>query len=289
MANTVFGRLSFDFDSTKFGDAITLSDDAKNSLNNYSQIDGPDQWMITDMADGPIESTSYYRNPVLNVSNDIISSMTILAATANSQQGPRFIRFASSDIANNLTKTAASARIAEMNRFISHTANVSGTAANVIQDPNVPTQDSITALGNQMIVLLNQTDGIQNTVGALGAMTSLFIEPDLKANNDVISLFSQEIIDNTIFIPGSPTGANTCQLSNTRLQQMVDTLDSVYNFVLTRRTEDWTYFSRSFQVATENAFLRRFTKDSMSQTQTILINDYIGSDKLKERLASTNS
>ena len=289
MANTVFGRLSFDFDSTKFGDAITLSDDAKNSLNNYSQIDGPDQWMITDMADGPIESTSYYRNPVLNVSNDIISSMTTLALTANTQQGPYFISFASSDIANNLTKTAAAVRITEMNRFISHTANVSGTAANVIQDPAVPTQDSITALGNQMIVLLNQTDGIQNTVGALGAMTSLFIEPDLKANNDVISLFSQEIIDNTIFIPGSPTGANTCQLSNTRLQQMGDTLDSVYNFVLTRRTEDWTYFSRSFQVATENAFLRRFTKDSMSQTQTILINDYIGSDKLKERLASTNS
>lgn len=289
MANTVFGRLSFDFDSTKFGDAITLSDTAKNSLNNYSQIDGPDEWMITDMANGPIDSTSYYRNPVLNVSNDIISSMSTLAITANTQQGPLFIRFASSDIANNLTKTAAAARITEMNRFISHTANVSGTAANVFQDPNIPTQDSITALGNQMIVLLNQTDGIQNTVGALGSMTSLFIEPDLKANNDVISLFSQEIIDNTIFIPGFPTGANTCQLSNTRLQQMVDTLDSVYNFVRTRRLEDWDYFNKSFQVATENAFLRRFAKGSMSDTQTILINDYIGSDKLKERLASANT
>jgi hypothetical protein len=287
MANTVFGRLSFDFDSTKFGDTINLSDDAKNSLTNYSKIDGPDDWMITDMANGPIDSTSYYRNPVLNVSNDIISSMTTLAVTANSQQGRKIV-FASSEIANNLTKTAAAARIAEMNRFISHTANVSGTAANVFQDPNIPTQDSITALGNQMIVLLNQTDGIQNTVGALGAMTSLFIESDLKANNDVISLFNQEILDNTIYVPGLP-GANTCQLSNTRLQQMVDSLDSVYNFVYTRRTEDWHFFSESFRVATENAFLHRFSKGSMSSTQTILINDYIGSDKLKAKLASTNT
>jgi hypothetical protein len=284
MANTVFGRIGFNFDSTKFGDVINLSPDAKNSLTNYSKIDAPDQWMITDMADGPIDSTSYYRNPVLNVSNDIISSMATLAITANTQSGPYFISFANSDIANNLTKTAASLRIAEMNRFISHTANVSGTAANVFQDPNIPTQDSIMALGNQMIVLLNQTNGIQNTVGALGAMTSLFIEPDLKANNDVISLFNQEIIDNTIFVPGFPTGANTCQLSNTRLQQMVNSLDSVYNFVLTRRTEDWSFFTKSFQVATENAFLHRFSKGAMSNTQTLLINDYIGSDKLKARL-----
>lgn len=289
MTNTVFGRLSFNFDSTKFGDAINLSADAKNSLNNYSQIDGPDQWMITDMANGPIDSTSYYRNPVLNVSNDIISSMTTLALTANTQQGPYYIRFASSDIANNLTKSAAANRIAEMNRFISHTANVSGTVANAFQDPNIPTQDSITALGNQMIVLLNQTDGIQNTVGALGAMTSLFIESDLKANNDVISLFNQEILDNLEVRTIGFITANTCTLSNTRLQQMVDSLDSVYNFVLTRRTEDWSYFRNSFQVATENAFLHRFSQGAMSNTQMILINDYIGSDKLKARLVSANT
>jgi len=65
---------------------------------------------------------------------------------------------------------------------------------------------------------------------------------------------------------------------------MVNSLDSVYNFVLTRRTEDWSFFRKSFQVATENAFLHRFSKGSMSNTQTILINDYIGSDKLKARL-----
>jgi hypothetical protein len=70
---------------------------------------------------------------------------------------------------------------------------------------------------------------------------------------------------------------------------MVDTLDGVYNLVNTRRTEDWTFFSRGFQVATENAFLHRFSKSAMSNTQTILINDYIGSDKLKQRLASANT
>jgi hypothetical protein len=287
MTNTVFGRLNFNFDNTKFGDAINLSDDAKNSLTNYSKIDEPDEWMITDMANGPIESTSYYRNPVLNVSNDIISSMTTLAATANSQQGMR-ITFKNTAIANNLSYGAAANRIAEMNRFVSHTANVSGTSANIFQDPSVPTQDSIMALGNQLIVILNQTNGIQNTVGALGAMTSLFIESDLKANNDIISLYSQEIINNTIYVPGLP-GANTCQLSNSRLQEMVTTLDNLSNFVYTRRTSDWTFFARGFQIATENAFLHRFSKNAMSTTQTLLINDYIGSNKLKERLASANT
>ena len=47
MTNTVFGRLQYNFDATKFGDALTLSDAAIETINS-SPITIT-QWQETDI------------------------------------------------------------------------------------------------------------------------------------------------------------------------------------------------------------------------------------------------
>ena len=68
----VFNRLSFSFDTGKFGDAIFLSDNTKDFLN--TQPVSLETWQKNDLANGTIIVTNYYKNPVLNVCNQLQSS-----------------------------------------------------------------------------------------------------------------------------------------------------------------------------------------------------------------------
>ena len=295
-ANSVFERFEYSFDNNKFGDAINISQDAKDMLNASSNNITFKPWQITDLANGPIDRATYYKNPVKNVTSNLISTINsfggaMINVTFTSAGAQAVVNSILGAEGNNIPYLSNANNIMAMtlllSDFISHTNNVSGVSANTATELS-PTFDSIMAFGNENAFMLNKTNGIANAVGGLGAMTSLFIGDELSANVTTFNYYTNLIVTNTTntFIPGMPFGywSNTCTLSASQMQTMNVAFRGLYNQVYRRLDDDWTFYQATIQVGRDYGFLSRFS--SISNTQNYLINNLVGTDYLKSKITT---
>lgn len=283
-ANSVFERFEYSFNTSKFGDAISLSQDAKDMLNASSNNTTFKSWQITDLANGPIDRATYYKNPVKNVSSNLISSMN---SFGNAMLGVTFTSPGAQQIVNSILGCEGNTALFLSNAnniiattdllvdFISHTNNVSGISANSATELS-PTFDAVIAYGNENTFMLNKTDGIANAVGGLGAMTSLFIGDELSANVTTFNYYTNLITTNT--------ASNTCTLSASQMQTMNVSFRGLYNQVYNRINDDWTFYQATIQVGRDYGFLSRFS--NVSNTQNYLINNLVGTEYLKSKIAT---
>ena len=65
--SSIYNRLGYNFDTTKFGDDVNLSNGASNFLNNSSV--NLSQWQVDDIASGT--TSGYYQNPYSSLLNRI--------------------------------------------------------------------------------------------------------------------------------------------------------------------------------------------------------------------------
>jgi hypothetical protein len=286
MTNSTFNRYNFTFDSTKFGNANVLGDNAKQMMDYYDTYSVFNDWQRNELASGPIDRTKYYKNPVLNASINLNSAIDTFGATINSVS---WLYSDSANTARNIYGGAYGNNIIYMDdlisKFVSHTNNISGVSANTATEYS-PTLDALLSSGNENSILLYQTDKIANAVGGLGAMTSLFVESDLKANTDLFTYYTNQILNNTTrtFNGINFTWSNTCNLLPSDVEKMNVTFRSLYSFVFKCINDDWFFYQTSISVSKDHQFLNRFSQPS--NTQTYLINNYIGTDFLKTQLAA---
>jgi hypothetical protein len=279
--NTAFDRFQYNFDSTKFGSAGQLSDAGQTTLNAYANSVPMATWQKTDLANGPVDRKTYYKNPISSSCMNLVSSLETLNVTV---KNTTFSASGAATVASHLTGITQGLRRLEVQALNTHANNISGVGA-INADPSIPTLDGITAMGNQLIMLLNKTDGISNTVGAMGAMTSLFLQPDLDSYSANVLSYNTEIINNSTY--GGLPPANTCSLSAARLEQMNTALNIMKDYLYSRRNGDYTFYQTGLQVVMDFTTLNRFS--NMSDSQKYLVNNYIGSDSLKAKLASANT
>lgn len=270
MTNTVFGRLQYNFDSTKFGDALTLSDQAISTLNSSPVT--ITQWQETDIADNVVSRSRYFKNPTINVCNQIISNLTILSVNANT-----------ANLSN--VEIAANNAILEVNKFISHSSNISGVNRLADSDESIPMYETAMGIGDSMLRLTNKTDSVENTSPVLGMLTSLFIGPELTSNCDI--LYSDRLALNASLqsvVVGMQTIIRS-NLSPSRIATIVTDITTTNDMVYTRRTHDWNMFQKGRNVLADYSFLNQF--NLMGNTKTYLVNNYIGTSYLTEQLANT--
>jgi hypothetical protein len=292
-ANSVFERYEYKFDNNKFGNAIDLSQDAKSILNASSNNVTFSSWQVTDLANGPVDRETYYKNPVGNVTSNLVIAIT---SFGTSMIGVDFTSSGAQDVVDSILGASNASFLSNANNiiamtlllsdFISHTNNVSGVSANTATELS-PTFDSIMAYGNENAFMLNKTDGIANAVGGLGAMTSLFIGSELSANVTTFNYYTDLIKDNTTSVFNifpTPGWSNTCTLSASQMQTMNVSFRGLYNQIYNRINDDWTFYQATIQVGRDYAFLTRFS--SISNTQTYLINNLVGTDYLKSKIAT---
>jgi hypothetical protein len=291
-ANSVFERYEYKFDTNKFGGAINISDDAKNMLNASSNNITFKSWQITDLANGPVNRETYYKNPVKNVTSNLISTVN---SFGSSMLGVTFTSPGAQEIVNSIMGTSANSSqfLSNANNviavtmllsdFISHTNNVSGVSANTATELS-PTFDAVMSYGNENTFMLNKTDGIANAVGGLGAMTSLFIGDEISSNVTTFNYYTNLIISNTTSTYGGlpPAWSNTCSLSASQMQTMNVSFRGLYNQIYSRIDDDWTFYQATIQVGRDYGFLSRFSQ--LSNTQTYLINNLVGTDYLKSKI-----
>lgn len=272
---SVFGRLGYNFDSSKFGDAGNLTSNTQTLLSLTSNNTTFYDWQAVDLGAGSFNRQSYYQNPTASVISQLsanLSSLISIATTLGTPTAPG-VYTAITNTAAALAATATSCTF-ELGRFLSHTSNISGYSSNT-STALVPTYDSMLAVGNQLVMILNKTDGIANTVGLMGAMTSLFISDQLSANNTLIN--SDYVTINTAGVSTTLTQLNTASAHVSGLNTLLTT----------RRNADWTFYQNAQQVVKDYSNLTRFSR--LSDTQTYMINNMIGTPTLISNITKTTT
>ena len=267
---SVFDRFGLNFDTTRFGDAHILSGDASNTMNLITSTSGKfSDWQISSLESGPTQRTDFFQNPTAsNVTSMLISSVSI-SVTANTCN-----LFSLKAAADNLT--------IELNKFKSHTDNISGVV--VVTDQTIPSYDTAVSFGQMSMMNLSKANEPQsNTDVMLGCFTSLFIPDILEANTNTLIYYSNELV-NSVTANTPPDEGSTSSLSPGELANIENYCISTKNLLNARRTGDWTFYQNTFQISRDAGFLQQFS--NMGGTQSYLVKNIIGTPTLVQNLTT---
>ena len=278
MANTIFGRLNFNYDTTKFGSGFYISQNASNSINTFpSEIV---DWQQKEISNGNISLSRYFQNPVGNISTQLTSNTTTIRDFCITDQTTKF----SSNIAaaKNLANTANNLLIQILD-FKSHTDNMcrlsisTSNTETVTDSANIPNYDIAMAQGQELVRLLYKTESVGNTSAILGSFTSLFINTELTSNNSTLA--------NDYIILTNSFNGTTSNVSNATLVSIGNHLETINTLMYERRTGDWNFFKKQKEILDDFYFVSKF--NSVGNTENYLIQNFIGTDFLKNNLANT--
>lgn len=272
----LYASLGYDFDNAKLGDALYLSAGAERFLEK-ANTEIP-TWMVNDLANGPIDITNYYKNPLESSLSNSLSISTSYFVIANT------VDMWDAASGNTLVSTIASLVI-EVPKMQSHTDNVSGVREMTSNTETIPSLDSALSIGDMNLRLLNQTNGVSNTSPLLGSMTSLFIQEDIDANNTSMVIDTQTVQDSISVVSDESGSYYTSNLTEEQVTTLLYRASGYQSLLQTRREHDWNFFSKSMAMAQGFIKLNRFL--NMGNTQTNLVENYIGTDTLKANLANT--
>lgn len=278
MANTIFGRLNFDFDTDLFGSGFYISQNASNTINTFPS--DLSIWQQKEIANGNITVSRYFQNPVQTSCTNLTSNTNLIISFCTNDPETTF--GSNFQAAKNLSNTANSFLIQILD-FKSHTDNMSklGTSTSnteaVLDSANIPNFDLAMSQGQEIVRLIYQVESVQNTSPILGCFTSLFIDTQLVSNNSILA-------NDYITLTNSFNGS-TSNISNADLILISNHIETVNALMYNRRTSDWNFFKKQKQVLDDYYFVSRF--NNIGNTESYLIQNYIGTTFLKNNLTNT--
>ena len=118
-------------------------------------------------------------------------------------------------------------------------------------------------------------------------MTSLFVNDEITSNtavitNDIITLQNSK---RTAVDPDTGYSNVYSNLSSVGVDALYAHALTANNLLWDRRTHDFTVFGNSMNILNDYMLVNRL--GSVGNTQTYLINNYIGTDLYKEKLLSS--
>lgn len=263
-ATGVYATLGYNF-SDPNSDVINLSANTVAHLNSMPAF--IQTWQAQDIANNVVGG--YYQNPVASNTNSIITisqNMIIVANTGVSQN------IANCDLivtaANNLKITAMS--------FLDHTNRISGVTPYTGQDIVNPYYDTAMGLGKTALYITNQTDNITNTSPILGSFTSVLIGPQVGSANTSLA-------DSYIILSAGVTANN---LSGSQISQILSSISSANTLLSSRQTADVTYYTNLRTFVDNYNQVKKFS--NMGETETYLVTNFVGTEKIKTRLATSS-
>lgn len=266
--SSIYGRLNLQ-EAPLGNNIVAFDSNTKTTLNNVPAI--IPKWQEQDIGNN---STTGY------TTNKLYSILTSASNTANS------LTVISSNVANLNTITAAASSLeTALLNFRSHTDRLSG-----VVEPNSGTFDkphysTAVSAGKIIMLITNKSDTVENNAPIIGSFSSLMCNTEIQnytitLNNDyetVNNSLSKETI--SAFPPVVITKSN---LSNAEIIAITTDLTGFSNFLNSRRANDETFFANSVTIVEQYKDLKKYT--GLGQTELQLINDFIGTDKLKSRV-----
>lgn len=273
-ANSVFARLGYNFDDAKFGDGLYLTPQAKK----YLELSPPEvtEWQQNDIADSVATRSRYFKNPTLNVYTTLSSNATLIYTSANNDPANTFTQPEAGNAALELANTTA-LFIIELDAFKSHTDNISGLVQVSSDSTTIPNYDMIQGMGQQILTLTHTTDNVANSTPLLGNFTSLFVNDELESNNTII--YTDRLAMDAANVGGISS------LTANQINVIITHIQTANTLIATRRAHDWNFYAQSRAILDEYYLVKKFT--TMGNTNSYLLNNYIGTDLLKSNLANT--
>jgi hypothetical protein len=269
--SSIYGRLGYNFDSTKFGDDVNLSSGATNFLNNSSI--NLSQWQVDDIASA--STSGYYTNPYSSILSRLTVVLTGMAANCNTSS----ITFDTADAQANTLSSSISGALSAVSGFSTHTNCISGVerSANTCLYPDLNTALSV---GRQVLSLTNKADQTQNNVPVLGNFTSLYISDDINSSSN--NIFRDSIIlSNSLYDMDGNTYSN---ISVSSINSIITDVNSLQNLLNTRKNSDISFYQNSLAIVQD--YQKVLTFSNVGDTQNSIL-QIVGTPKLKNDLATS--
>jgi len=268
--SSIYNRLGYNFDTTKFGDDVDLAPAANNFLNNSSI--NLSQWQVDDIATST--TTGYYQNPYSSVMNNITIVLNGMATNCNTST----VTFNVAPDQANTLYTSVINTLTSVSNFVTHTNYISGVerSANTVLYPDLNTALSI---GRQVLSLTNKADQTQNNVPVLGNFTSLYIQDDVNSiSNTIIS--GSITLGNSLYLVDGNTYSN---ISISSINSIITNVNSLQSLLTSRRNADINFYQNSLAIIRDYQTVLTFS--SVGATQNSLL-QIVGTTKLKNDLAT---
>ena len=268
--SSIYNRLGYNFDTTKFGDDVDLTPSANNFLNNSSI--NLSQWQVDDIATST--ATGYYQNPYSSVLSNMTVVLTGMAANCNTSS----ITFNVAPTQANTLYSSIINALTAVSDFTTHTNYISGVerSANTVLYPDLNTALSI---GRQVLSLTNKADQTQNNVPVLGSFTSLYIRDDVDLRSNAIIIDSRTL-GNSLYVEDGNTYSN---ISVSSINTIITDVNSLQTLLATRRNGDINFYQNSLAIIRDYQTVLTFS--SVGATQNSLL-QIVGTTKLKTDLAT---
>ena len=293
MAN-IFDRFNYNFSPSSNNAIVEFSQSTLDHLNTVPQL--MTDWQKTDMENGDIGG--YLKNPVANVITILRNTCNSIynLVVANTSTNTNIVTGTNSTINTYFVSiTTNTSNVGGINggNFLDHTNRISGvvnvsqtaTASGGELTQDLPHFETAFPIGQVVMYLLYQTDGIQNNAPIMGNFTSILIEQELESFNTVLqTTYSQ--INNSITITGSGTEASpyvrSSNLSQSQVAAIYANTSGLASMLYTRRISDESFYTTSMQIMSEYKAVSGFNK--MGLTANNMVQNFIGTDKLKSRI-----
>ena len=296
---TLFDRTGFNFTDTS-GTITALPNTAIQQLNTAPAL-VPNQWMRDDLIND--DTTGYYVNPVASSCNTIWLSANTLINTTNSVTGSGNLTalwttinadFKSIAGYNVVTGSAEAPPIVETHvpgqivQFINHTNRISGVVpitANT-DAADKPHLEQAMQIGRALTYVIYQVDGREDNAPMLGSFTSILIANTISDYANVVVTYANTI-NNSITITTETVGEDviTTKVSNlsyAAVNSIASTANTLNTLFLERRVHDENFYTKSNELVNEAKNIRRY--ENLGASESSLVDNLIGSDKLKSRL-----
>ena len=247
---------------------IDFSANTKSTLNGIPAI--IPKWQEEDI--GNNNTTGY-------TTNKLYLSLSSAYDTANAI-------YENADGVNSLItiKTSASSLGTALANFRNHTDRLSG-----VTEPNGSTFDkphysTAVSAGKVIMLMTNKSDSVENNSPIIGSFSSLMCNTQIQSYKIILE-DDYVTVNNSIYyeiVPYPPSSTKESNLSNAEIIAITSDLTDFANFMNGRRANDETFFTNSVGIVEQYKDLKKFT--SMGQTELQLVNDFIGTDKLKSRI-----
>jgi hypothetical protein len=268
----LFDQLGYNYTPTG-NEIVDYSPDVIATLDKMPRL--LEEWQFNDLINNDVAPTNYFSNPVVNITNTIRSNFTSIRSA--------------SILVSSLSGIVAACNNGtdECDDFIDHTNRIAGLVQPNEETAELPHYDMAVGVGKTLVQLIYQADGIQNTAPVMGSLTSLFIEDDLQAKYNVTTGYATLITDSISSSTDPETSITTyiSSLTSEQINEIISNINVISNTMETRRLHDENFYTNSVNMLEKFQELKRYS--DLGESDTNLINNYIGTDRLKNNIANT--
>ena len=270
---SVSSRVTFSFDTDRFGDIITISESNRNYLNlRPTKVE---TWQKDDLANNAVSRDDYFFNPVSANIGSMSTNVSSIIAIVNNDTVNVFPTIPT-EIAG--LSAAANGLFNEITCFTEHTNRMSGvTPATTITNVFYPDQSLVLSTTTSAFNIVAGSEDVTDKSIIMGAFTSLFVNDEVSSNARILGSDYANIVSSIVGVVSTMNAGDI-----TTINAHINTANTLLN---QRRTADYSHYLNCRNLQNDYSFLNGI-KNTGGAGQSMMIN-LTGTQKLKDILANT--